>query len=90
MALNIKDPMTEKLAAEVAAVTGENKTQAIRTALIERRERLNQRQVHISRRESLLRFFEQEIWPQAPDGALGRRVSREEREVLLGYGSDGV
>ena len=33
MALNIKDPETERLAAEVAALTGNTKTGAIRYAL---------------------------------------------------------
>ena len=31
MALNIKDPETERLAAEVAAITGESKTRAVRS-----------------------------------------------------------
>ena len=33
MALNIKDPETERLAAEVAALTGTTKTGAVRYAL---------------------------------------------------------
>lgn len=33
MALNIKDPETERLAAEVAAITGQTKTGAVRYAL---------------------------------------------------------
>ena len=33
MALNIKDPETERLAAEVAALTGQTKTGAVRYAL---------------------------------------------------------
>ena len=40
MALNIKDPETERLASEVASMTGESKTRAIRKALEERKERL--------------------------------------------------
>ncbi len=41
MALNIKDRETEKLAAEVAAITGESKTRAVRIALEERKQRLS-------------------------------------------------
>ena len=37
MALSIKDPEAERLAAEVAAMTGESKTRAIRVALEERK-----------------------------------------------------
>lgn len=36
MALNIKDPATEELARELAALTGEKITHAVRTALQER------------------------------------------------------
>ena len=37
MALNIKNPEAEQLASEVAALTGETKTEAIRVALFERK-----------------------------------------------------
>ena len=40
VALNIKDPETERLASEVAALTGETKTRAVREALVERKHRL--------------------------------------------------
>lgn len=40
MALSIKDLETERLALEVAALTGDSKTGAVRQALRERRDRL--------------------------------------------------
>ena len=40
MALNLKNAEVERLAAEVAGLTGESKTEAIRRALLERRRRL--------------------------------------------------
>lgn len=40
MTLTLKDKETDRLAREVAALTGETLTQAVRTALAERRERL--------------------------------------------------
>ncbi len=40
MALNIKNAETERLAAEVAELAGESKTQAVTVALRERRDRL--------------------------------------------------
>ncbi|HSO41973.1 MAG: type II toxin-antitoxin system VapB family antitoxin [Rhodospirillales bacterium] len=36
MAISLKDPETDRLAREVAALTGESLTEAIRTALAER------------------------------------------------------
>jgi antitoxin VapB len=38
--LNIKNSAVEELAREVAQLTGESKTEAIRVALVERRERM--------------------------------------------------
>lgn len=40
LALNIRDPGTEKLAEELAKLTGETKTEAVRRALLDRLERL--------------------------------------------------
>jgi antitoxin VapB len=40
MALNIRNAETEKLAAEVAKLTGETKTEAVRRALLDRLARL--------------------------------------------------
>jgi antitoxin VapB len=90
MALNIKDPVTERLATEVSSMTGESKTRAIRKALEERKERLAY-QVH--RREKgveLRRFLEEEVWPQLPKSVRGRRLSRKEEDAILGYGRKGV
>ena len=63
MALNIKDPETERLAAEVAALAGESKTRAVRIALAERRDRLQVTSGE-SELDRLLRFMQDEIWPQ--------------------------
>jgi antitoxin VapB len=43
MALNIRNPQAEALAAEVARLAGESKTEAVAVALRERLERLQQR-----------------------------------------------
>ena len=90
MALNIKDAETARLAAEVAAMTGESKTRAVKVALEERKERLALRVVRRDRGEELRRFLEEEVWPQIPPDLLGKGISREEREAILGYGPDGV
>ena len=89
MALNIKDPEAVRLAGEVARMTGESKTGAIRTALAERKERLALRSGRGDRREELLRFLREEIWPYIPRGVLGRKLSKKEEARILGYGPDG-
>jgi antitoxin VapB len=90
MAMNIKDPQTEALAAEVAELANETKTQAVRTALQERKERLQARQRRRRRAERIERFLEDEAWPQIPDTVLGRPIPKAEREELLGLGPEGV
>ena len=82
MALNIKNPEAERLAAEVASVTGETRTRAVIVALQERLERLRGRRRapdvaqalrEISRRSRAL-----------PD------VDTRAADEVLGYGEDGT
>lgn len=89
MALNIKDPEVERLAAELAEITGETKTGAIRTALRERRERLQREETREERRARLQRMLE-DIWAQIPPELLDRRpMTKAEREEILGIGPEG-
>lgn len=89
MALNLKNPEVERLAAEVARLTGESKTEAIRRSLEERRRRLKGRPV-ADRRARLLAFLETKVWPAIPESERGRRLSQAEEDELLGYGPGGV
>lgn len=89
MALNLKNADVERLAAEVARLTGESKTEAIRRALEERRRRLKGPGT-AERRARLLRFLESRVWPGLPKQQLGRRLSRQEEDDILGYGPGGV
>ena len=90
MALNIKNPEVERLAAEASRLAGESKTESIRKALEERLARLRLRVVKRDREASLLRYLEREVWPRVPKRALGRRVTRREEDLILGYGKHGV
>jgi antitoxin VapB len=87
MALNIKDPETERLATEVAALAGETKTRAVRVALEERKRRL----LPNKRSERMLRFLEEDVWPHIPREDRGRPpLTKAEREEILGIGPEGV
>ena len=90
MPLNIKDPVTEQLATDVAALAHETKTLAVKTALRERKQRLEADRHRDRRRRRLRQFLEGEAWPQVPAEILGRPLSRDERERILGYGPEGV
>jgi len=89
MPLNIKDPVTERLAAEVALLTGETKTGAIRRSLLERKDRLSLRILQLDREAVLKRFLEDEVWPLLP-ATRGRKLTKKQREAILGFGPEGV
>jgi antitoxin VapB len=89
MALNLKNADVERLAAEVARLAGESKTEAIRKALEERRRRLRG-QNPADRRSRVLRYLRTTVWPTVPQTELGRRLSRAEEEQTLGFGAEGV
>ena len=90
MPLNIKNRAVERLADEVARLTGESKTEAIRKAREERRAQLNFRLAGQIHEERVRRFLEHEVWPIVPKDQLGKRVTRDEEEAILGYGPEGV
>jgi antitoxin VapB len=56
MALNIKHDEVERLVEEISSRTGESKTEAVRRALEERRDRLVYRLADSKRAERLHRF----------------------------------
>jgi antitoxin VapB len=82
--LTIKSDEVERLAAEVAEMTGENKS------LRERRDRLALRVTPEARRRRLRRFLEREVWATIPADQLGKAPDKAEREQILGYGPRGV
>jgi antitoxin VapB len=89
MPLNIKNAEVERLAADVARLTGESKTEAIRRALEERRSRLKGSPAG-DRRKRVLKYLEKNVWATLPKRQRGRRLSREEEDAILGYGPHGV
>lgn len=86
MSLNIKNPEVERLLDEIVGLTGESKTEAIRKALDERRQKLFLQTITPRTEDRLLAFLENEIWPQVPPELLGIPIAKEEEEALLGYG----
>jgi antitoxin VapB len=89
MALNLKNPDVERLAGEIAALTGESKTEAIRRALEERHRRLRGRPAR-DRRARVINLLRTRIWPSIPKNRLGRRLTQQQEDAILGYGPDGV
>ena len=82
MALNIKDPDTDRIARELAAETGESLTVAVRRAMEERLERVRARRAATDARVELADII-----------ARGRqRATLDDRsaETILGYDEDGL
>jgi antitoxin VapB len=68
----------------------EPKAEAARQAPVEQEARVQARDGPLGRKESLLEFLEREVWPHMPPGELGRTLTREEEDDILGFGPDGV
>jgi antitoxin VapB len=90
MALNLKNPEVERLASEIARLTGETKTEAVRRALEERRLRLAYRTSPDGTGSRGRRYLEEEVWPLVPENEVGRRLAPDEEDVILGYSDSGA
>jgi len=90
MPLSIKNVEVEQLVAEVARLTGESKTEAVRRALKERRDRLALREAVHDQGARIRRVLEDEIWPSIPTAVLGTTMTREQEEEILGFGDVGA
>lgn len=81
MALSIKDPETDRLARELAALTGQPITVALRDALRERLAALRARDAAVAR-------------PGLADiiarGRARRTLDGRSEDEILGYGADGL
>ena len=89
MGLNIKNAEVERLAAIVAGLARESKTDAIHQALTERKARLEARSGKLSGRRDLRAYLERHVWPLVPPGKLGRAPTRREVNDILGFGPKG-
>jgi antitoxin VapB len=84
MMVSITDEEIERLATEVAALTGESRAGAIRNALRERKERLVVQPAAGDRERVLRSLLEKEIWPALPTEMIGRGPTGAEQEAILG------
>jgi len=71
-------------------MTGETKTEAIRRALEDRKNRLASKSSPTKDRASkIMDYLEREVWPNIPAEILGKKITKREREEILGIGPDG-
>ncbi|TDE94013.1 PSK operon transcription factor [Occultella glacieicola] len=79
MALNIKDPETDRLARELSATTGESITVATRQAIQERLDRLRRSPTKDQDLSDIIRR-----------GRTRRTLDRRGEDDILGYDADGL
>lgn len=89
MPLNIKNAEVERLVSEVARMARESKTEAIRRALEDRKTRLALRGGSDDRAKRIKNYLEREVWPLIPAKYRGKKMSKREREAILGIGPEG-
>ena len=83
---NQDDPEVNALARELVELTGTSGSEA----LLEAQECLSSKGRSGRSKEGLLRWLREEVWPHIPPDERGRRLTREEEDEILGYGSHGV
>ena len=90
MALNLKNKEAERLAAQVAQLTGESKTEAVRRSLEERLQRIETATAEGDRERRMREFLAREVWAKLPPDQRGRRLTEAEEDDILGYEGSGV
>lgn len=90
MGIDFEDAEMRKLATEVAEMTGETETEAVREALRERRERVGPKPRRQTKYPTMREWMEKEIWPHIPPEELGKPpLTKAEVEEILGIGPEG-
>ena len=75
---------------EIAELTGESAEQVVLQALEERLARLSGPSSKAERKQHLLNLLETSVFRFAPRGQVGRTLTQEEQDEILGYGPEGV
>jgi len=88
MGLNIKNPEVEQLAAEIASMMRESKTRPFDALYWNAAAgfRLKTATVFWHKTQGI---HGKNVWPLIPERQMGRRLSREEEDQILGYGPQG-
>ncbi len=86
MAIRIKDPGLIRLATQLAVLTGESRTEAIRKALEEKMARLSCASALNSRRAELVRVLGCRVPSMIRAGGRKGNLTPEEVQELLAYG----
>jgi antitoxin VapB len=91
MTLSIEDKETEALVARIVELTGETETAIVRKGARQRLDRIaaEPKPGPKMTAEELHHWLETEVWPRVPKDVLGKKITKAEREEILGYGPGG-
>lgn len=90
MTLRIQNREIEHLVEELVKITGETQDEAVLKALEERHQRIAVQQSRQIDEQRLMAFLEREVWARIPSELIGTRLTKEEEEQILGFGSNGI
>jgi antitoxin VapB len=80
MPITIDDPEVESLIHEIAAELQLNEAEALTSVIRDHAD-------YLKRRGAVMNWLQNDVWPKIPPEVRGKRMTREERAELLGYGA---
>jgi hypothetical protein len=81
MPITINDPELEQFIRELAEESEVDDVEAIRALVVKHRDVQH-------RLAGVMEWLRNDVWPHIPLEHRGKRITREEKAVLLGYGPD--
>jgi hypothetical protein len=79
MPITIDDPELERLIQEIAAELQLNEAEALTSIIHDHAD-------YLKRRGAVMNWLQNDVWPKIPAEVRGKRITREEKAELLGYG----
>ena len=80
MPITIDNPELERLIQEIAAELQLDEAEALTSIIRDHAD-------YLKRRGAVMNWLQNDVWPKIPSDVRGKRITREEKAELLGYGA---
>jgi hypothetical protein len=80
MPITIDNPELERLIQEIAAELQLGEAEALTSIIHDHAD-------YLKRRGAVMNWLQNDVWPRIPSDVRGKRITREEKAELLGYGT---
>jgi antitoxin VapB len=80
MPITINDPELEALIQEIAAELQLTECEALTSIIHDHAD-------YLKRRGAVMNWLQNDVWPKIPPEVRGKRITRQEKAELLGYGA---